>query len=129
MAQRIFNRGEIYWANLDEEESEKELKDKKPKPKGAETQKNRPGVIISNQKQNQFSQAVIVALITSQVDKIYPFEVEIVCEGQASKILTDQIYTIDKSRLERKMGELTEKQLIALAKGLHIVLELKNCSN
>lgn len=37
-----------------------------------------------------------MALITSQVDKIYPFEVEVVCEGQKSKILTDQIYTVDK---------------------------------
>ncbi|CAJ0767789.1 1314_t:CDS:1, partial [Entrophospora sp. SA101] len=78
-------------------------------------QKSRPGAIVSNRKQNQFSNAVIVALITSQVDKIYPFEVEIVCESQKSKILTDQIYTVDKSRLERKMGQLTEKQLIALA--------------
>jgi mRNA interferase MazF len=67
-----------------------------------------------------------VALITSQVDKIYPFEVEIVCEGQKSKILTDQIYTVDKSRLVRKMGQLTEKQLVLLAKGLHIVLELED---
>jgi len=69
---------------------------------------------------------VIVALITSQIDKIYPFEVEIVCEGQKSKILTDQIYTVDKSRLESKMGSLTEKQLISLAKGLHIVFELED---
>lgn len=127
MAQKIFNRGEIYWINLEDEENAKELKDKKPKPRGVESQKSRPGVIISNQKQNQFSNALIVALITSKVDKIYPFEVEIACEGQKSKILTDQIYTVDKSRLERKMGELMEKQLKELATRLHIVLELKNC--
>jgi mRNA interferase MazF len=127
MAKKIFKRGEIYWVNLeDKEENEPKYQDKKPKPKGAESQKSRPGVIVSNRKQNQFSNAVIVALITSQVDKIYPFEVEIVCEGQQSKILTDQIYTIDKSRLERKMGSLTEKQLISLAKGLHIVFELED---
>ena len=127
MAEKIFKRGEIYWINLkDEEENNQRYQDKKPKPKGAESQKSRPGVIVSNRKQNQFSNAVIVALITSQVDKIYPFEVEIVCESQKSKILTDQIYTVDKSRLERKMGQLTEKQLIALAKGLHIVFELED---
>lgn len=124
MAEKIFKRGEIHWINLEDEEEEKS--DQKPQPKGAESQKSRPGVIVSNRKQNQFSNAVIVALITSQVDKIYPFEVEIVCEGQKSKILTDQIYTVDKSRLERKMGELSEKQLIALNKGLHIVLELED---
>jgi len=126
MAEKIFKRGEIHWVNLeDEKENKPDHRDQKPKPKGAESQKSRPGVIVSNRKQNQFSNAVIVSLITSQVDKIYPFEVEITCEGQRSKILTDQIYTIDKSRLERKMGELTEKQLIALAKGLHIVFELE----
>lgn len=127
MAEKIFKRGEIYWVNLeDEEENKLNHRDQKPQPKGAESQKSRPGVIVSNRKQNQFSNAVIVALITSQVDKIYPFEAEIVCESQKSKILTDQIYTVDKSRLERKMGELGEKQLTALAKGLHIVFELED---
>lgn len=97
MAQRIFNRGGIYWANIDEKgENEKEKRDKNSRPKGSEEQKSRPGVIISNAKQNHFSNCVIMALITSQVDKIYPFEVEVVCEGQKSKILTDQIYTVDK---------------------------------
>nr|CAG8601568.1 13490_t:CDS:2 [Entrophospora candida] len=100
----------------------------KKKQKGAETHKNRPGVIISNNKQNQFSGAVIVALITSQVDKVYFFEVEIKVEGKPNKIITDQIYTVDKSRLERKMGVLNEKQLKQLATGLHTVLEL-NCGS
>jgi len=49
-----------------------------------------------------------MALITSQFDKVYFFEVEIEVEGQKGKILTDQIYTVDKSRLGRKMGTLSE---------------------
>ena len=57
-------------------------KDFKPKPKRTEVQKDRPGVIISNNKQNQFSGAVIMALITSQFDKVYFFEVEIEVEGK-----------------------------------------------
>ncbi|CAI2196245.1 14503_t:CDS:2, partial [Funneliformis geosporum] len=87
--------------------------------RGSETQKSRPGVIISNNKQNQFSGAVIVALITSQTDKVYFFEVEIEVEGKSNKVITDQIYTVDKNRLERKMGVLNEKQLRKLAAGLH----------
>ena len=125
MAERIFKRGEIYWVNIEEEPANK--KDFKVKPKGTESQKSRPGVIISNNKQNQFSGAVIVALITSQFDKVYFFEVEIEVENQKGKILTDQIYTVDKSRLERKMGILTEKQLQKLAEGIHTVLELNEC--
>ncbi|CAI2168094.1 10241_t:CDS:2 [Funneliformis geosporum] len=79
----------------------------------------RRGVIISNNKQNQFSGAVIVNLITSQTDKVYFFEVEIEVEGKSNKVITDQIYTVDKSRLERKIGVLNEKQLRKLAAGLH----------
>ena len=124
MAERIFKRGEIYWINIEEEPTSK--KDFKPKPKGSESQKSRPGVIISNNKQNQFSGAVIVALITSQFDKVYFFEVEIEVENKQGKILTDQIYTVDKSRLGKRMGTLNEKQLSKLVAGLHIVLEL-NC--
>ncbi|CAG8589772.1 1068_t:CDS:2, partial [Cetraspora pellucida] len=102
-------------------------RDFKTKPRGTEAQKDRPGVIISNNKQNQFSGAVIMALITSQFDKVYPFEVEIEVEGKRGKILTDQIYTVDKSRLGRKMGVLNEKELKELVTGLHVVLELGDC--
>lgn len=122
MTERIFRRGEIYWVNIEDEEEEII----KRKRKGSETQKNRPGVIISNNKQNQFSGAVIVALITSQIDKVYFFEVEIEVESKPNKVITDQIYTVDKSRLERKIGVLNEKQLRKLSIGLHTVLEL-NC--
>src|SRR3954454_13316799 len=109
MTERIFRRGEVYWVNIETESIDH--RDFKPKPKGAESQKDRPGVIISNNKQNQFSGAVIMALITSQFDKVYFFEVELEIEGKRGKIITDQIYTVDKSRLERKMGILNEKQL------------------
>jgi mRNA-degrading endonuclease toxin of MazEF toxin-antitoxin module len=69
-----------------------------------------------------------VALITSQVDKIYPFEITIEINDKIGKILTDQIYTIDKSRLgKKKVGTITDKQLWQLNKGLHMVLELKDC--
>ena len=125
MSTKIIKRGEIYWVNIEDEEG-KNREGEKRKQKGSELNKNRPGVIISNNKQNQFSGAVIVALITSQIDKVYFFEVEIEAEGKPSKIITDQIYTVDKSRLEKKMGALSEQQLRKLAMGLHTVLAL-NC--
>ena len=68
---------------------------------------------------------MIVALITSQFDKVYFFEVGIEVENKKGKVLTDQIYTVDKSRLGKRMGVLNEKQLKQLSIGLHIVLELK----
>lgn len=125
MAEKIFKRGGVYWVNIEVELINQ--KGFKPKPTGAESQKVRPGVIISNDKQNQFSGAVIMALITSQFDKVCFFEVEIEVEGQKGKILTDQTYTVDKSRLGRKMGKLNEKQLRQLSEGIHTVLELNDC--
>lgn len=116
MSERIFKRGDIYWIDIAEEEK-----------RGSEIRKSRPGVIISNNKQNQFSGAVIVALITSQVDKIYFFEVEVELEGKTGKVLTDQIHTIDKSRCIKKIGQLNEKQLEKLYKGIHTIFELNKC--
>jgi mRNA-degrading endonuclease toxin of MazEF toxin-antitoxin module len=52
--------------------------------------------------------------------------VEVKAENKKGKVLTDQIYTVDKSRLGKRMGVLSEKQLKQLAAGLHTVLEL-NC--
>ena len=55
-------RGDIYWVDLDP-------------TKGTEIQKTRPGLIVSNDEANEFSSIVMVAPITSNVKKIYPFQV------------------------------------------------------
>ncbi len=89
-------RGEIYWVNLDP-------------TIGSEIAKTRPAVIISNNVGNQYAERVIVApLTTANVGKVYPFEVKLEAgEGgiaQTSKVLLDQIRTVDKSRLGQKWG-------------------------
>ena len=115
-SKKIFKKGEVYWAGLETNRI----------TKGGETQKNRPVVIISNDKQNQFSTVVIVALLTTQVDKVYSFEVLVKMDSKRGKILTDQIYTVDKSRLGKKIGILTEPEIKSVEKGLHIVFDLKD---
>src|SRR3954465_7199198 len=109
MSERVFRKGEIYWFKLEEER----------KPRGEETQKDRPGVIISNDKQNEFSGVVIIALLTSKTDKIYPFEALVKVNNKENKVLTDQIYTIDKTRLGKRISQLTEQEIIEVEKGLH----------
>lgn len=81
-------------------------------------------VVISNDKQNQYSEEVIIALISSQLDKVYYFEPEISLK-KPSKILTDQILTIDKERLGDKITSLNPSQIIKLEKALHAVLSLR----
>jgi mRNA interferase MazF len=95
-------RGEIYWVKLDP-------------AVGSEISKTRPAIIISNDTGNRYSDRVIVAPITSKgMEKVYPFEVEIAAEGgvsDASKVLLDQIRTIDKSRLGKRIGRLSQKKM------------------
>ena len=89
-------RGEVYWVNLDP-------------TIGSEIAKTRPAVVISNNVGNQYADRVIVAPTTStNVAKVYPFEVKLdPGEGgvaQTSKVLLDQIHTVDKTRLGGKDG-------------------------
>ena len=81
-------------------------------------------VVISNDKQNQYSEEVIIALISSQLDKVYYFEPEISLK-KPSKILTDQILTIDKERLGEKITSLNLSEILKLEKALHAVLSLR----
>src|SRR5438132_14351890 len=118
-------RGEIYWADFTDEEEEKNgRKDKVGKIRKKKSQKDRPVVILSNDKQNKYSDEVIVALISSQLDKVYYFEPEISLKKK-SKILTDQILTIDKRRLGDKITSLNPREIIRLEKALHVVLSLR----
>ena len=96
-------RGEIYQVSLDP-------------TIGTEIAKTRPALIISNDIGNQFSARVIVAPLTSQhTDKVYPFEVLIpASEGgisQASKVLLDQIRSIDKRRLKKRLGIIGSERM------------------
>ena len=123
MSFKIIRRGEIYWADFTNEEEENR-KDKVSKLRKKESQKDRPVVILSNDKQNKYSDDIIVALISSQLDKVYYFEPEIFLKKK-SKILTDQILTIDKKRLGDRIGSLSLSEIIKLEKALHAVLSLR----
>jgi mRNA interferase MazF len=126
MSQKIIKRGEIYWADFTEEVEEKKTrKDQLSQVRKKAAQKDRPVVVISNNQQNQYSEEVIVALISSQLDKVYYFEPEITLK-KPSKILTDQILTIDKERLGEKITALNTTEIIKLEKALHLVLNLRN---
>ena len=96
---------------------------------GNEIAKTRPVVVISNDKNNEFSGTVTVLPLTSKkLRKIYPFEVYL-GKGTGSlpknsKIKADQIRTLDKSRLVKLIGELGRKQIQALEKAIKIHLDL-----
>ena len=91
------DQGDIYLVNLDPSVH-------------TEAKKTRPGLIISINAMNHHSPRLIVAPMTSSTGKVYPFEVFIPSETggleKDSKIMLDQIRSLDKKRLVRKLGTL-----------------------
>jgi mRNA interferase MazF len=72
---------------------------------GSEIQKTRPCLVISPDEMNKTIKTVIVAPMTTK-GKSYPTRVQCHFQGQAGQIVLDQIRTVDKTRLIRKLGEI-----------------------
>lgn len=75
---------------------------------GSEIQKTRPCVIISPDEMNRHIRTVIVAPLTS-AGKDYPSRVSCIFKKKQGRIVLDQIRTIDKSRLIKKLGTIDSK--------------------
>ena len=78
----------------------------------------RPVVIIQNDMGNKHSPTVIAAAITSQMGKNkLPTHIEIGPQNSDLKaesiVLTEQIRTIDKSRLKEKIGHIDDEKVIS----------------
>jgi len=84
---------------------------------GSEQGGIRPVLIIQNDLGNKYSPTVIAAAITSQTGKNrLPTHIEINAEKNGLKadsvVLTEQIRTIDKSRLKEKIGHIDDDKII-----------------
>jgi len=107
-------RGEIYLVNFDP-------------TIGAEIQKTRPALIVQNDIANRHSPITIVAAVTSQFDEpLYPTEVLIRSpEGGLtvdSVVLLNQVRSVDKRRLMRRLGALTPTTMEQVTRALQISL-------
>ena len=85
---------------------------------GSEQGGVRPVLIIQNDVGNKHSPTVIAAAITSQTGKTkLPTHIEIEQENSGLKadsvILTEQIRTIDKSRLKEKIGHIDDNHIMS----------------
>jgi mRNA interferase MazF len=112
-------RFEIYYADLSP-------------VKGSEQGGMRPVVILQNDVGNRHSPTTIVACVTSKIavkHKI-PTHIEITTTDESglakdSMVLLEQIRTIDKSRLKRRIGVVNETaDRISIEKGLKVSLGL-----
>lgn len=74
---------------------------------GSEIQKTRPCAVISPDEMNRHIRTVIVAPMTS-TRRRYPTRVDITFQRKRGQVVLDQIRTIDKSRLVRRLGRLPD---------------------
>lgn len=72
---------------------------------GSEIKKTRPCLVISPDDMNRFIRTVIVAPMTTQ-GREYPTRVPVRFEGKEGQVVLDQIRTVDKTRLVKKLGTL-----------------------
>ena len=78
---------------------------------GSEMKKTRPCVIISPDEMNKYLQTIIIAPITSS-SKSYPTRVILKNTKVKGWIVLDQIRTIDRQRVIKALGVLTEKEIV-----------------
>jgi len=112
----LVNRGNIYYADLSP-------------VIGSEQGGIRPVLIVQNDIGNKYSPTVIVAAITSQINKAkMPTHIELGAEiyglAKDSVILMEQIRTIDKSRLREKIGTIDDDVMKKIDSALMISLGL-----
>ncbi len=93
---------------------------------GSEINKTRPALIISNDINNKFASTVTVIPITSNVKKVFPFEVLFTAPQsdlpKKSKAKCNQIRTIDKRRLIKPMGAISGKTMQEVEEALRLHL-------
>lgn len=93
----MVKRGEVYLVNLEP-------------TVGSEVKKNRPCVIVSPDEMNKYIRTIIIAPMTTKV-RSYKSRVAIDFDGKNGQVMLDQIRTIDKQRLIKKLGTLSKKEI------------------
>ena len=77
---------------------------------GSGIQKTRPCVIVSPNEINDNLRTVVIAPMTSTSRK-YPTRVKVKHNSQEGWVVIDQLRTIDKIRIVKKFGSLSEKEI------------------
>lgn len=85
---------------------------------GSEIKKTRPCVIISPDEMNRHLRTIIVAPMTT-TSKVYPTRIKVNHEGVNGYLVIDQIRTIDKIRVIKSLGKLTEKEILEVKRVMH----------
>ena len=114
-----YYRGDIYYADLNP-------------VCGCEQGGKRP-VVIQNDTENLFSTTLIVAMVTTKQFKKHKYPTHYLIKNnnaftEPSVILLEQIRTIDKKRISKYLGKITEKDMRGIDQALLVSLALNTYS-
>jgi mRNA interferase MazF len=104
-------RGEVWWVSFEP-------------AVGGEIKKTRPAVIVSNDVSNRYINRVQVVPLTSNTERVYPSEALVTVAGRQSKAMADQITTVSKLRLIKKVGTLSSEDMLQLERAIRVQLAL-----
>lgn len=95
---------------------------------GVEIKKTRPVIVVSNNAINTYSKLVVVVPLTSNISKVSPSHI-ILKKGiggldRDSRVLTEQIRAMDKQRLYKKLGSLSESEFAQVQVALKNTLDI-----
>lgn len=111
MANGEILKGEVYWINTSD-------------AIGGEEMTGRPGVIVSSDYGNERASTVVIAYTTTQ-PKIGGINPPIYTSGIKRHVMCNQLRTVDKSRVERYIGTLTESEMNMVERGIRGALDIK----
>lgn len=83
----------VHWVNLDP-------------VVGSEIAKTRPAAVVSDDAMNEHLATVVVCPLTSRVHPHWPFRVQARISGKAAEVAVDQIRTVSRQRIGRRIGAL-----------------------
>jgi mRNA interferase MazF len=104
-------RGEVWWVHSDPSV-------------GGEIRKKRPAVIVSNDAANKFLNRVQVVPLTSKTEHLYPSEAYVTVAGKKGKAMADQLATVSKLRLSKRIGALSAEDMKAIGGSIKVQLDL-----
>ena len=114
-------RGDIYYANMEPHV-------------GSEQGVERPVVVLQNDMGNKHSSTLIIATLTSKVDKKLNLPTHVLLDQNPglkvpSIVQLEQIFTIDKRRVQRFAGQTSSEEMDRIEAALKISLGMNLSSN